>query len=77
MITRDYYGGNSMGGKSLETDKGLSDGPVGRPWSVKNIPGVQNEVRADLEDPIDDPFEGIINVLFPLIDAVGGNLCVS
>ena len=77
MVARDYHGGNSMGGKSLKTDQGLSDGPVGRPWSVKNIPGVYNEIRANFNIPIDNLLEDIINVLLPLIDAVGGNFCVS
>jgi hypothetical protein len=77
MIASDYYGGNPMGGKPLKTDEGLGYGPVGRPGSMKHVPGVYNEIRVNFNDPIDNLFEGIINVLFSLIDAVGGNFCVS
>jgi hypothetical protein len=67
----------TTGGKPLKADKGLSYGPIGRSWSVKDIPGVHNHVRVHFEDSIDDLRERIINVLFPLIDAAGSNFCVS
>lgn len=63
-----------MGGKPLKSDKDLSNSPLGRSWSVKDISGVHNEVRGDFEDSFDYLIERIINVLSPLIDAAGSNL---
>jgi len=77
MVASNYHGGNPMGGKPLKSDKGLIYSPIGRSWSVKDISSVHNQVRGDLEDPLDDLIERIINVLFPLIDAAGSNFCES
>ena len=44
---------------------------------MEYIPGVQDEIRADFDNLIDGLLERVIDVLFPLIDAVGGYFCVS
>jgi hypothetical protein len=77
MVASDYHGGNPLGGKPMKADEGLIFSPIGRTWSVKDISGVHNEVRGDFEDPIDDLIERMINVLLPMIDATGGNFCLS
>ncbi len=57
MVASDYHGGNPMCRKPLKADEGLSYSPIGRSCSVKDIPGVHNEVRGDFEDPLDDLIE--------------------
>jgi hypothetical protein len=77
MIASDYHAGNPLRGKPLKTDKGLGYSSIGGPGGMEYIPGVQDQIRADFDNPIDGLFKRIINVLFPLINTVRGDFRVS